>query len=67
VADRADLSGAHAGRVGVLAADGQLCVALFSIPPELWFATDRDLTKKTGLPKKEKVRRGRAKDEEGNS
>jgi hypothetical protein len=46
---------------------GNYAFALFSIPPELWFATDRDLTKKTGLPKKEKVRRGRAKDEEGNS
>lgn len=38
---------------------GNYAFALFNMPPELWFATDRDLSKKTGLPKKERIKRGR--------
>ncbi|NWG20131.1 MAG: hypothetical protein HXY39_07350 [Chloroflexi bacterium] len=42
---------------------GNYAFALFNIPPELWFATDRDLNQKPGLPKKEKTKRGRVAEE----
>lgn len=31
----------------------------FTIPPELWFATDRDLSKASPIPEAERVKRGR--------